>query len=130
MKDKIKRGRGVEISYEALLAILRDRFPNFVAWDEFEKHFTIDADPQVQMLRLWSAGLYDHDAIINDRSVNPVRRIGQGAPIPVAQIGTDSVVRDGKQRCGTMLAEGSAFQCQRIRGHTGEHVVEDVSYKT
>lgn len=81
----VKAGRGVEISLEALLAILRGRFPDLVDWDEFSSA-SVDWSPQVQKLGLYAINKKDDDYIPEPADF-PMKTLGEGAPVPTVTIG-------------------------------------------
>lgn len=122
-----KRGRGVELTVEALIEVLAERFPDAVDWDAMRR-----ANPAVEYSAPTSQlGLYftwRNDRHEDPLVSSPARPIGEGAPTPVHHFSLSNIWTDQThtvQRCGhytnlygehhEIASPGS--QCSLPRGH-------------
>lgn len=135
MTDQFKYGRGVELTYEALIAVIKQRFPNFIDWDEVESMTPhLDWSVQTEVFGLYFTAISDVQRMERaSQAAHTVRRVGQGAPIPTAMLRLDSLVmEDGSTpRCGTFESRSAALarglgdvyprQCVKSRGHVSQH---------
>lgn len=149
MAKWVKGARGIEIPIEALTLLLQQRFPNIVDWDHLD-YPKVDYDVQHEILRLYWSQRFDATPLVEplvepifDRALSrpfegqyrpvayPLRRVAEGAPIPVGLITTDRLVATGRYvvsdspgparaRCGVFPDD---HQCVYLLGHAGDHAV-------
>src|SRR5687768_11062196 len=117
-----KWGVGVELTMEALIALIRERFPNLVDWEAITMMPSVEYSAPTQTWGMYftSSGLYP----ATDESVGmPLRRVWEGGPVPTTRLRLASVdFDDGTPRCGYYY--GSIVQCADVLGHEGEHTPE------
>lgn len=123
----IKLGRGIELSTEALLSMIAERFPNLVDWDELSGYVpAVDYSQQTHTWGAYFAFLERHgvrDGVRED-VVGPLRQISQGAPIPTLHLSDASIWLDKAKtvsRCGWFVKANEGWrQCNRPLGHVDE----------
>lgn len=115
-----KIGNGIEMTYEALVDILRLRFPNLISWGDYPLPSVILDEPR-QVLTVYFRAI-DTGRWPGDGGAIRSRRIGEGNPMPVILLRADSVsVFGGYSRCGWFSLDGAARQCEFSDLHPGPH---------
>lgn len=114
--SKRKFGRGIEISVEALVEILHQRFPTMADWDTLSNMVPqVSVDPQMGIVGLYFVGRGEPP--IEGESAFPLRRIAERAPVPSTVIATPHLLTPaGVPRCGYQHSNGE--QCRLRNGHT------------
>ena len=120
----IKTGRGIELTTEALIELIRQRFPNLVDWEMLANHTPgMNHDPATGLCRMYFSWIGEDDDR-PDTGAFPIWRVGEGAPIPVVRIGVQNLkIGPETNRCGYFEGRGSAGQCLQPIGHDGEHAL-------
>ena len=121
----IKMGRGIEFTNEALVELIRQRFPNLLDWEAIT---TCSTPHVVTSTETNTTGLFFYlpDGWLGNEADEPViaspfRRIGEGAPVPTSNMRLHNLVlTDGKARCGRFLGPDIDQCCGEV-GHEGEH---------
>jgi hypothetical protein len=127
MTETVKLGVGIEISTEALVEVLRQRFPNIVDWDALPAP-QVEYGAPVEMLWLGFTRRQSRfgGPETNVKVAHPIRTVAEGAPIPTARITARNLRFDtGAARCGQFArlhsSMASVEQCRRVAGHTQDH---------
>jgi hypothetical protein len=145
-KEVVKVGTGIELTFETLVEVLRQRFPNALDWEQ-TYHITphLDYSVQTEVVGFYFTGFRPSgnespDEVRSEDSplpyakdvALPIRRVGQGAPIPVLHMRLDNVLlEDERPRCGYFfplrLLPSVTYvgpqpeQCVKPVGHEGDH---------
>lgn len=124
MQARVKAGRGVEFTYEAMVEMIAQRFPNLLDWDA-SMHVEIDDVPTTRIVGAYFFGNGD-DVREADTSVGfPLRRFAEGAPVPTTMVQFSHLVLDnGLPRCGNFDGRYAPipYQCSRPDGHPDGHL--------
>lgn len=123
-----KIGCGIELTTEALIELVAQRFPELVDWRTFQSPSLEVANTTgaVGMYQTYEYFQLDRGTEPTDRVARPFRRMGEGAPVPSLRLSTRNLVTDdGHPRCGHyQFAPGddiNAEQCDMVLNHEGQH---------
>lgn len=123
---KIKIARGIEMTNEALVELIQQRFPDLVDWRYFLSPSVRVNEERDTIVLTKTHAYYEQDRYEFPSAdatywhgLGDWRRVGEGAPVPMMYVPQDMIrLPDGSPRCGYLVGEK---QCGMVLNHEGQH---------